>query len=248
MRLAMTVFSVLSLASTSPVHADTIPVLTPGDEGRPFVDVYASGLYVAECVEGAGCTCAAMPLDRNELVAVLGLEAAGDDIQGLWNSPATENELTAESSDALHARFGGSGYCPQTALKPTDGTWQDGKPFDVRVQCGGGTEMFRQVLLNQEPVTARIEWDGVFSGATIQTAFITADPDPEYTPHLFNNVTPVETLGTASLQAEGGAMTSTGRMRLLTPRLFSVHWDVKGMSEEGPCNWSTNQLVRWVGE
>jgi hypothetical protein len=45
-----------------------------------------------------------------------------------------------------------------------------------------------------------------------------------------------------------GPMTSTGRMRLLTPRLFSVTWEVTGMSEIGACTWSTDQLVTWVGK
>jgi hypothetical protein len=248
MRHIATISFVLCFALTSPILAESIPVFTPGDEGKPFVDVYASGLYAAECVEGAGCSCAAMPLDRNELAAVLGLEAVGAEIQGLWNSPAAEDELTAESSDALHARFGGSGYCPQSALEPTDGVWRDGKPFNVSVQCGAATEMFRQVLSNQELDTARIQWNGAFSGATIQTAFITAAPDPEYTPHEFKDVTPVETIGTLSMRDEGGTITSTGRMRLLTPKLFAVNWEVKGMNESGPCNWSMEQLVSWVGE
>lgn len=238
----------LLVVSVGPVFAEAISVFTPSDEGRPFVDVYASGLYSATCVEGSGCTCAAMPIDRSELAVVLGLEAVDGAVQGLWSSPASNDELTEESSDALHQRFGGSGYCPQAELVPEDGLWQDGKPFGISVQCGPGTEMFRQVLANQKQITARLEWNGVFSGDTVQTAFMAADPDPEYTPHAFRTVTPVETVGTASMTQEGGTMTSTGTMRLLTPKLFSVDWVVKGTSEMGPCNWSTRQLVTWVGE
>lgn len=231
-----------------PLHAETIPVFTPGDEGRPFVDVYASGLYSATCVDGAGCTCAALPLTREDVAVTLGLEGVAADIQGIWNSPASDHSVTTETAEALHARFGGSGYCPQTALEPVDGRWRDGKPFNITVICGPMGEMFRQVLADQKLVTAAIVWNGVFSGDTIQTAFMAADPDPEYTPHAFEDVTPVESLGTATAATEMGPMTSTGRMRLLTPRLFIVHWDVKGMTEMGACNWSTDQLVTWVGE
>ena len=246
MRLTLAMTTAICLVL--PAFAENIPVFTPGDEGKPFIDVYASGLYSATCVEGEGCTCAAMPLTRNELAVTLGVDAVAGDVQGWWSSPATDGELTAESPDALHARFGGQGYCPQTALEPQDGQWRDGKPFNVTVQCGAGTEMFRQVLLNQKLVTATLAWGGVFSGDTIQTAFMAADPDPEYSPHAFQDLTPVESVGTASIVAEGGGMTSTGRMRLLTPKLFSAHWEVKGMTEMGACNWSLDQLVTWVGE
>lgn len=246
MRLILAQTAAICLAF--PAFAENIPVFTPGDEGKPFVDVYASGLYSATCVEGGGCTCSAMPIDRAELAVVLEVETVANDVQGWWSSPATEGELTAESPDALHTRFGGQGYCPQTALEPVDGQWRDGKPFNVTVQCGAGTEMFRQVLLNQKLVTATLAWNGVFSGDTIQTAFMAADPDPEYSPHAFQDLTPVESVGTASIVAEGGGMTSTGRMRLLTPKLFSAHWEVQGMTEMGACNWSLDQLVTWVGE
>lgn len=244
MRLAALVL----IALANPLLADSIPVFTPGDEGRPFVDVYASGLYSAHCVAGAGCTCAAMPLSRADLAVALGLPEVAAEVQGVWDSPATDSSLTDEGTDALHARFGGSGTCPQITLEPVDGLWRDGTPFNIAVQCGPGTEMFRQVLANPKTVTARLVWNAGFSGETIQTAFMAANPDPDYAPHRFQNVTPVETLGTASLAAEGGALTSTGRMRLLTPRLFSVHWHVTGMTEAGACNWSTAQLVRWVGD
>lgn len=246
MRLAAILLTTLAL----PLHAETIPVFTPGDEGRPFVDVYASGLYGATCVEGAGCTCSALPINRSDLAVVMGLNELAPDVQGLWNSPATDHTLTNESAEALHARFGGTGYCPQTALEPVDGQWRDGKPFNINVQCGPGTAMFQQVLANQKTVTARLVWNGVFSGDTIQNGFIAADPDPEREArrHVFQDITPVESLGTASIADEGGSMTSTGRMRLLTPRLFAAHWEVKGMIQTGACNWSTDQLVVWVGE
>lgn len=246
MRLAAIFLTTFAL----PLHAETIPVFTPGDEGRPFVDVYASGLYSATCVDGAGCTCAALPLTREDVAVTLGLEGVAADMQGVWDSPASDHSLTTETAEALHARFGGSGYCPQTALEPVDGLWRDGKPFNINVQCGPGTAMFQQVLANQKTVTARLVWNGVFSGDTIQNGFIAADPDPEREArrHAFQDITPVESLGTATLAAEGGAMTSTGRMRLLTPRMFAVHWEVKGMTEMGACNWSTDQLVTWVGE
>lgn len=244
--IAPTAFA--TVLSALPASAETIAVFTPGDEGRPFIDVYASGLYSATCVEGAGCTCAAMPIDRAEMAVVLGLEAVPADTQGIWNSPASEHSPTNETAEALHARFGGSGYCPQTPLEPVDGQWRDGKPFNITVQCGPMGDMFRQVLAEQDLITATILWNGVFSGDTIQTAFMAADPDPEYTPHAFQDVTPVETIGTATAASEMGPMTSTGRMRLLTPRLFAVTWEVKGMSEMGACNWSTEQLVTWVGK
>lgn len=231
-----------------PAQSQTIGVFTPADEGRPFVDVYDSGLYSASCVEGAGCTCAAMPIDRAELAVVMGLQSVPADAAGVWDSPASELGLTNETADALHARFGGTGYCPQTPLEPVDGQWRDGRPFNITVQCGPMGDMFRQVLADQKLVTARLSWNGVFSGDTVQTAFMAADPDPEYTPHDFNDLTPVETIGTATARSEMGAMTSTGRMRLLSPRLFSVQWEVKGMTEAGPCNWSTSQIVTWVGE
>ena len=121
MRLAALVLIALS----SPLLADSIPVFTPGDEGRPFVDVYASGLYSASCVEGAGCTCAALPVERAEIAVTLGIEAVAADVQGVWHSPASDHSLTTETAEALHARFGGSGYCPQTALEPVDGQWRD---------------------------------------------------------------------------------------------------------------------------
>lgn len=239
-------FFVLIFASAA--HAEDVPVFTQGDEGRAFLDVYASGLYSATCVEGAGCTCTAMPIDREELAVVLGLTSVSADTQGLWSSPASEEALTSETSEALHQRFGGTGYCPQAELLPEDGLWQDGKPFNIVVQCGPVTEMFRQVLANQKLVTARLEWNEVFSGDTIQTAFMAADPDPEYTPHAFKSVTPVETVGTALMTQDGATMTSTGRMQLLTSKLFAVDWTVQGATEMGPCNWSTRQLVTWVGE
>jgi len=245
--LKVCAFLIIALGAL-PAHSQSIGVFTPGDEGRPFEDVYASGLYSANCVEGAGCTCATLPINGAELAVVMGIAAVPADTAGVWDSPASDLSLTNETTDALHARFGGTGYCPQTALEPVDGQWQDGQPFDITVQCGPMGEMFRQVLANQTLVTARLDWNGVFSGDTIQTAFMAADPDPEYTPHDFNDLTPVETIGTATAQTEMGAMTSTGRMRLLTPRLFSVTWDVSGSTEFGPCNWSTNQLVTWVGE
>ncbi len=246
MRLAALFLTAFAL----PLQAETLPVFTPGDEGRPFVDVYASGLFGATCVEGAGCTCSALPLNRDELAVVLGLNGLAADVQGVWNSPATDSTLTNETAEALHARFGGSGYCPQTALEPVDGQWRDGKPFAISVQCGPGTAMFQQVLANQKTVTARLVWNGSFSGDVIQEGFIAADPDPERAErrHSFQTVSPVETLGTASIAAEGGTMASTGRIRLLTPHLFTVHWEVKGMTEMGACNWSTDQLVTWVGE
>lgn len=234
--------------SAAPARTETIPVFTPGDEGRPFVDVFGHGLYSAMCVEGAGCTCAAMPIDRAELAVLLGLGSVSADTQGYWDSPASAGTLTDESAEALHARFGGSGYCPQTALEPADGQWRDGKPFDITVQCGAMGDMFRQVLADQKQVTATIAWNGVFSGSTIQTAFMAANPDPDYTPHAFSDVTPVETVGTASAATEMGPITSTGRMRLLTPRQFLAQWEVKGTSEIGPCNWSTQHIVTWVGE
>jgi hypothetical protein len=230
-----------------PAHSETVAVFTPGDEGRPFVDVYASGLYSATCVEGAGCTCAAMPIDRAEMAVVLGLETVPADTAGIWNSPASEHTLTNETAEALHARFGGSGYCPQTALEPIDGQWRDGKPFNITVQCGSMGDMFRQVLAEQELITATILWSGVFSGDTIQTAFMAADPDPEYTPHAFKDLTPVETIGTAQAATEMGPITSTGRMLLLSPSMFSVNWAFRGTSEMGPCNWSTTHLVTRVG-
>lgn len=244
--IARTAFAIAFFAF--PVTAETIAVFTPGDEGRPFIDVYASGLYSATCVEGAGCTCAAMPIDRAEMAVVLGLEAVPADTQGIWNSPASEHSPTDESAEALHARFGGSGYCPQTALEPVDGQWRDGKPFNITVQCGPMGDMFRQVLAEQDLITASILWNGVFSGDTIQTAFMAADPDPEYTPHAFKDITPVETIGTAQAATEMGPVTSTGRLLLLTPSLFSVNWVVKGTSEMGPCNWSTTHLVTRVGQ
>lgn len=247
MRPAALSFFLVALLPSLPVWAEGIPVFTPGDEGRPFVDAYATGLYSATCIAGAGCTCAAMPLTRDELAVVIG-GPVGPQVHGVWDSPASDSTPTDESADALHARFGGSGYCPQTALEPADGLWRDGKPFNVLVQCGPGTGMFRQVLTQQKLVTARIAWGGVFAGDTIQTAFIAADPDPENSLHAFRDVTPVESIGTAAITAEGGSMTSTGRMRLLTPRLFSVHWEVTGTTEMGPCNWSTDQLVTWAGE
>ncbi|MGY9048698.1 hypothetical protein P775_24990 [Puniceibacterium antarcticum] len=233
---------------TASVHAETIPVFTPGDEGRPFVDAFGSGLYSAKCIDGAGCTCAAMPITRDELAVVLGLESVAADVLGLWDSPATDSTLTDEGPEQIHARFGGTGYCPQTPLEPVDGQWRDGKPFNIAVHCGPGTAMFRQVLADQKLITARLVWNGTFSGDTIQTAFMAADPDPENTPHTFENLTLVETLGVAAITTEGGTMTSHGRMRLLMPKLFSVHWDVQSMTEMGPCNWSTDQLVTWVGE
>ncbi len=235
-------------AMTSPLHAENIEVFTPSDEGRPFVNVYASGIYSASCVEGAGCTCAAAPVTRDELAVVLGLESVSADVQGVWSSPATDTELTDESSDQLHQRFGGTGYCPQAELIPEDGLWQDGKPFNIVVQCGPGTEMFRQVLTEQKLVTAKLSWSGKFSGNTIQNAFMAADPDPEYTPHEFQDITPVETLGKASASQDGVTITSTGRMQLLTPRMFVVDWTVQSATEMGPCNWSTRQLVTWIGE
>jgi hypothetical protein len=230
-----------------PAHAETIPVFTPGDEGRPFVDVYASGLYSATCVEGAGCTCAALPVDRTDMAVVLGLESVSPDTQGIWNSLASEQSLTDETAEALHARFGGSGYCPQTALVPEDGQWQDGKPFNISVQCGLMSDMLRQIWTEEKLVTATIAWNGVFSGETIQAAFMAADPDPEYTPHAFKDVTPVETIGTAQAATEMGPVTSTGRMQLLTPSLFSVSWVVEGTTEMGPCNWALTHLVTRVG-
>jgi hypothetical protein len=238
--LSLAVFAV-------PAHAETIPVFTPDDEGRPFVDVYASGLYSASCVEGEGCTCAALPVDRAELAVVLGLEAVSADAQGIWDSPASEQSLTDETAEALHARFGGSGYCPQTALVPEDGQWRDGKPFNIKVQCGPMGDMLRQIWTEEKLVTATIAWNGVFSGETIQAAFMAANPDPEYTPHAFSNVTPVETIGTAQAATEMGPVTSTGRMLLLTPSLFSVNWVVQGTTEMGPCNWSLTHLVTRVG-
>lgn len=230
-----------------PAQSETIPVFTPGEEGKPFIDVYASGLYSATCVEGEGCTCAAMPIDRVELAVVLGLDAVPADSQGIWDSPASEQTLTTETSEALHARFGGSGYCPQTPLEPVDGRWRDGRPFNITVQCGPAGDMFRQVLADQKLITATIAWSGVFSGETIQTAFMAADPDPDYTPHDFKDITPTETIGTAQAITEMGPVTSTGRIRLLTPGLFMAYWDVKGTSEMGPCNWSTTHLVTRVG-
>jgi hypothetical protein len=244
----MRLVAVFLIALAGPLHAEPIPVFTPGDEGKAFVDVFASGLYSATCIEGAGCTCAAMPINRDELAVVMGLEAVAPDISGVWDSPATDSSLTEETPEALHARFGGSGYCPQTALEPVDGLWRDSAPFNIAVQCGAGTAMFRQVLAQQKLITARLVWNATFSGETIQTAFLAADPDPEASRHSFQDLTPVETIGTASIAAEGGAMTSTGRMRLLTPRLFTVHWEVLGRNEVGPCNWATDQLVSWVGE
>lgn len=77
---------------------------------------------------------------------------------------------------------------------------------------------------------------------------LNADPDPDYSPHAFQNLTPEETLGTALITAKGGTMTSIGKRRLLTPRRFAVHWEPKGKTERGACNWSTGQLVTWVGE
>ncbi|NEX46574.1 hypothetical protein [Pseudotabrizicola algicola] len=240
--------SALGLALIAlPAHAETIPVFTPDDEGRPFVDVYASGLYSANCVEGAGCTCAAVPLDRDELAVVLGLEAVSADTKGIWDSPASAQSLTDETAEALHARFGGSGHCPQTALVPEDGRWRDGKPFDIQIQCGPMGDMLRQLWTEEKLVTATITWNGVFSGETIQAAFMAADPDPEYTPHAFKDVTPVETIGTAQATTEMGQVTSTGRMLLLTPGLFSVNWVVQGTTEIGPCNWSTTHLVTRIG-
>lgn len=246
MRLSAVAF----LALAMPLQAQTLPVFSPDDEGRPFVDVYASGLYSATCMEGAGCTCAAMPIDREGLAVALGLEEVAGDVQGVWTSPASDSTLTSETADALHARFGGSGYCPQTPLEPADGLWREGAPTSITVQCGPGTAMFRQMLATRKPVTARLVWNGAFSGDVIQNGFIAADPDPERAArrHVFENLTPVETLGTASIAADGGAMSSAGRMRLLTPRLFAVHWEVQGTTEMGPCNWSTDQLVSWVGE
>jgi hypothetical protein len=234
--------------SVLPAHAETVPVFTPDDQGRPSVDVHASGLFSATCVAGAGCTCAAMPIDRAERAVVLGLSAVSAQTRGIWDSPASPQSLTDESADALHARFGGSGDCPQTALEPADGQWRDGKPFNIAVECGPMGDMFRQVLADQPRITATIAWNGVFSGDTIQTAFMAADPDPEYTPHAFDDITPVETIGKATAATDMGPMTSTGRMRLLTPRLFSVTWEVTGMSEIGACTWSTDQLVTWVGK
>lgn len=244
MRLAAFVLSAFAL----PLHAETIPVFTPGDEGRPFVDVYASGLYSASCVEGAGCTCAAMPLDRGGVAVALGLESVAADVQGVWDSPASDHSLTNETAEALHARFGGSGYCPQTALEPHDGQWRDGTPYNITVECGPMGDMFRQVLANQKIVTATIVWNGIFSGDTVQTAFMAADPDPEYTPHAFKEITPVESVGTAQAMTEMGPVTSTGRMQLLTPNLFAVDWEVKGKTETGPCNWSTRHLVTRIGK
>ncbi|MDQ0419552.1 hypothetical protein J2045_000562 [Peteryoungia aggregata LMG 23059] len=244
MRLAAIVLSAFAL----PLHAETIPVFTPGDEGRPFVDVYASGLYSASCVEGAGCTCAAMPLDRGGVAVALGLESVAADVQGVWDSPASDHSLTNETAEALHARFGGSGYCPQTTLEPHDGQWRDSKPIHISVQCGPVGEMLRQVLADQKIVTAAIVWNGVFSSETVQTAFMAADPDPEYTPHAFKDITPVESVGTAQAMTEMGPVTSTGRMQLLTPNLFAVDWEVKGMTEVGACNWSTRHLVTRVGK
>ena len=243
--IARTAFAFVLFAFQA--NSESIAVFTPGDEGRPFIDVYASGLFSATCVEGAGCTCAALPVDRAEMAVVLGLEAVPADSLGIWESPASAHSLTNETADALHARFGGSGYCPQTALEPVDGQWRDGKPFNISVQCGPMGDMFREVLADQEIITATIVWNGTFSGDTIQTAFMAADPDPEYTPHAFQDITPVETIGTAQAATEMGPVTSTGRMLLLTPSLFSVNWVVQGTSEMGPCNWSTTHLVTRVG-
>ena len=231
-----------------PLQAQDIPVFTPSDEGRPFIDVYATGLYSATCVQGAGCTCAALGVNREELAVILGENAIDANILGLVDSPAVGEDLTAETPDALHARYGGQGYCLQTPLEPKDGLWQDGRPQNVNVQCGQGTAMFQQVLTNQKSVTARINWQGRFSGETIQSAFIAADPDPENTPHSFTDLTPVETLGIASLADEGGTMTSKGRIRLVTPTLFSVDWQVQGQTETGPCNWSYTLPAKWIGE
>ncbi len=230
-----------------PLHAEEIPVFTPGEEGRPFIDVYASGLYSAQCVQGEGCTCAALPVDRAEMAVVLGLASVGADIQGIADSPVADDELTPETPEAIHARFGGNGYCPQTPLVPEDGTWRDGKPFNINVQCGEASAMFQQVLANAETQTAPIIWGGVFSGSTVQTAFMTANPDPEYTPHNFVDVTPTESVGTAQIAGDGGAASSTGRMRLITPRQFVVQWDVKGSAEGRTCNWTMQHLATRVG-
>lgn len=69
--------------SAVPAQSETIAVFPLGDDGRPFVDVYASGLYSATCVDGAGCTCAALPVDRAELAVVLGLASVSADTQGI---------------------------------------------------------------------------------------------------------------------------------------------------------------------
>lgn len=242
--IAPTAFA--TVLSAFAASAETTAVFTPGDEGRPFIDVYASGLYSATCVEGAGCTCAAMPIDRAEMAVVLGLEAVPADTLGIWDSPASVHSPTDETAEALHARFGGSGYCPQTPLEPVDGQWRDGKPFNITVQCGPMGDMFRQVLADAETVTTTVVWNGVFSGQTFQAAYMAAAPDLDYTPHAFRDITPVETIGTAQAATEMGPVTSTGRMLLLTPSLFSVNWVVKGTSEMGPCNWSTTHLVTRV--
>jgi hypothetical protein len=181
------------------------------------------------------------------LAVVLGLETVSAETQGIWGSPASEQSLTNETAEALHARFGGSGYCPQTALVPEDGQWRDGKPFNINVQCGPMGDILRQLWTEEKLVTATIAWNGVFSGETIEAAFMAADPDPEYTPHTFKDVTPVETIGTAQAATEMGPVTSTGRMLLLTPSLFSVNWVVQGTTEIGPCSWSTTHLVTRVG-
>lgn len=239
---------ILSVLLPGAALAQSVPVFTPGDEGRPFVDLYSSGLYSADCVQGEGCTCTAMAVDREGLALALGVETVAADVQGWWRSPATEGDLTAETPEALHARFGGTGYCPQAPLEPRDGLWRDGTPFNLVVACGEGTAMFRQVLMSQPQVTARIAWGGVFSGDTIQTAFIAADPDPENTPHDFSDVTPVETRGEATLTEDGVTMRSSARMRLLSPTLFTSRWEVVSTGAQGPCNWSFDHLVRWIGE
>lgn len=246
--LATPGLSALLMAAAPLAMAQTLPVFTPTDPGTPPIDAFASGLYSATCIAESGCTCAPTPLSRDELAVVLGRDAIGPEIKGIWSSPASDAEPTEESADALHARFGGTGACPLTPLEPVDGLWREGQPFNIDVQCGAGTAMFRQVLAGSKRVTARLVWGGVFSGETIQTAFMAADPDPDYTPHAFRDVSPVETVGTVALAEEGGRMTSTGRMRLLTPRLFSVRWDVQGQNVAGACNWTVEHLVTWMGE
>ena len=139
-----------ALAAPAPLAAETIAVFGPD-------------LYTADCVEGAGCTCAPSAVDRVGAGLALDTDPLSESVLGLVSSPVAELEPTNETADALHARFGGQGACPAAAIVPKDGLWAfTPSPVQASPGCRPEVKPMADPMLAAQAQSHEIKWEGVF--------------------------------------------------------------------------------------
>lgn len=207
----------------------------------------ADKVTIASCDAG-GCRCRLAAVDAAEAALTAGIAPPPGPGATLVEANGTL-AWSLLSPDEIDTVMGGDGKCELEMfdeMVPEDGIWREGPVTVESVQCGLGTAMFTSRLASQPRHTMRITWGGVFDGARYQAAAMAAAPDPEYSPHAFRQISPRQSIGTAEVADEGGALQSVGQLDLLDPRRFRMTWRVTARTEGGPCNWTISFPVEWV--